>query len=268
MGSEVWIYCLLHNSLQVESASPKAVRFKSNLFGSFGAGLFTGPNTIDFGVVFDNFGAKLLENIHILATMFSILGAYVILVVYFRRQDKQDKLKVIAMQWKYIRNCSDSSLWFFCLQWTSLPLLDNHPDDEYTYEVNVFTGFIKNAQSRSKVSFILIGTEGTTGVRNLDDGVREVRSRIQSIKILSGTQSFGAGWFHHIFYIGITQVSLLKFFSVTYLCQISCPLNCFSLSVLHELKWSDTFLWVGRLILKFRPEILLLLEDHQKIITS
>lgn len=34
---------------QVENASPKSVRFKSNLFGSFGAGLFTGPNTIDFG---------------------------------------------------------------------------------------------------------------------------------------------------------------------------------------------------------------------------
>lgn len=66
------------------------------------------------------------------------------------------------------------NLCFFNLQWTTSPVLDNHPDDEYKYEVNVFTGFIKNAATKSKVSMNLIGTDGMTGVKNLDDGMREV----------------------------------------------------------------------------------------------
>ena len=36
-------------------------KFKSNLLGSIGAGVFVGPNTIDFSTVFDNLGGKLIE---------------------------------------------------------------------------------------------------------------------------------------------------------------------------------------------------------------
>ena len=78
----------------METASPEKVRFKSNLFGSFGAGLFTAPNTIDFGSVFDNFGAKLLENIHIVATIVVVMLIFIPLVVLCRRKDKKDRLKV------------------------------------------------------------------------------------------------------------------------------------------------------------------------------
>ena len=86
---------LIHT--QVESSTPKKIRFKSNLFGSFGAGLFTAPNTIDFGTVFDDFGAKLLENIHIIATMVAIFVLYIPLLVLCRRKDKSDRLKVRIM---------------------------------------------------------------------------------------------------------------------------------------------------------------------------
>lgn len=68
----------------------------------------------------------------------------------------------------------------FCssnFQWKTLPLVDNHPDDEYRFEVIVFTGFVKNAETSSKVSIILNGTMGTTGMRNLDDGLRKVSSK-------------------------------------------------------------------------------------------
>ena len=39
----------------------RRAKFKSNLLGSIGAGVFVGPNTIDFDEVFDNIGEKLIE---------------------------------------------------------------------------------------------------------------------------------------------------------------------------------------------------------------
>lgn len=69
----------------------------SNLFGSFGAGLFTGPNLIDFGTVFDDFGAKLLENIHVFAAMIIVVIAYIPLAVLSRRFDKKDKFKACEL---------------------------------------------------------------------------------------------------------------------------------------------------------------------------
>jgi hypothetical protein len=49
---------------------------------------------IDFGSVFDDFGAKLLENIHVFATMIVIIIFYIILLVFCRRKDKKDEIKV------------------------------------------------------------------------------------------------------------------------------------------------------------------------------
>ena len=45
-----------------KETTPEKVVFKSNLFGSLGTGLFQAPNKIDFGTVFDNLGAKIVEN--------------------------------------------------------------------------------------------------------------------------------------------------------------------------------------------------------------
>ena len=39
-------------------------KFSSNLFGSLGAGVFVGPNTIDFRTVFNNLDVKIIEVFH------------------------------------------------------------------------------------------------------------------------------------------------------------------------------------------------------------
>ena len=44
-----------------EGSTATEAKFRSNLFGSMGAGLVVGPNTIDFSSVFDNVDAKLAE---------------------------------------------------------------------------------------------------------------------------------------------------------------------------------------------------------------
>ena len=61
----------LYFSVKVEKGStPIKVKFKSNLFGSLGAGVFVGPNTIDFGSVFDDLDKKIAE-VSIEKTLFS-----------------------------------------------------------------------------------------------------------------------------------------------------------------------------------------------------
>lgn len=61
-----------------------------------GAGLFVGPNTIDFGTVFDNFGAKLLENMAVVATVIGVIIIYIPFAVICRRFDKKDRVKVTS----------------------------------------------------------------------------------------------------------------------------------------------------------------------------
>ena len=79
----------------VQSEDPKQVRFKSNLFGSLGAGLFVGPNTIDFGTVFLNFDQKIIENAPVFFTILGIIILYIPLAIWCYRKDKADALKVI-----------------------------------------------------------------------------------------------------------------------------------------------------------------------------
>ena len=43
------------------SSVPTRVQYESNLLGSLGAGVFVGPNTINFNTVFDNLDQKLVE---------------------------------------------------------------------------------------------------------------------------------------------------------------------------------------------------------------
>lgn len=67
-------------------------------------------------------------------------------------------------------------LWYsFFGQWGATPLEDNLPSDTYHYQVTVNTAVKKKAATRSKVSFILSGDDGDTGVRRLYDGKRKVR---------------------------------------------------------------------------------------------
>ena len=56
------------------------------------------------------------------------------------------------------------------------PLLDNYNTDPAAYELHVYTGNKKHADTESNISFVVWGTEGSSGVRRLKDGVREVVS--------------------------------------------------------------------------------------------
>ena len=71
----------------------KAV-FKSNLFGSLGAGVFVGPNLIDFSTVFDNVGAKILENLPVFVTVLLLMILYIPFVIICRKYDTKDDFKV------------------------------------------------------------------------------------------------------------------------------------------------------------------------------
>lgn len=56
--------------------------------------MFSGPNKIDFSTVFDNFGAKLIENMPVVATVIGVILLYLLCVVGCRKLDKIDAWKV------------------------------------------------------------------------------------------------------------------------------------------------------------------------------
>jgi hypothetical protein len=64
-----------------------------------GAGLFTGPNKIDFSTVFDNFGAKLVENMPVVATVIGVILLYFIGLVVCHKMDKVDAWKVCYVKY-------------------------------------------------------------------------------------------------------------------------------------------------------------------------
>ena len=59
-----------------------------------GAGLDVKPNTINFATVFDNLGAKIVDNILVVLTVLVIIVAYIPTTVFLRRLDLADIVKV------------------------------------------------------------------------------------------------------------------------------------------------------------------------------
>ena len=86
-------------------SSGEKTKFKSSVFGSLGTGVIVGPNTINFDTVFDNFDQKLLENIHVVATVLGIIILYFIAIPFVRRLDKSDTLKVCIWKLNYESKC-------------------------------------------------------------------------------------------------------------------------------------------------------------------
>ena len=73
--------------------------FSSNLFGSLGGGVFVGPNLIDFSTVFDNVGAKILENLPVFVTVLLLMILYIPFVIICRKFDRKDEIKVGVFPW-------------------------------------------------------------------------------------------------------------------------------------------------------------------------
>ncbi|CAD5126862.1 DgyrCDS14890 [Dimorphilus gyrociliatus] len=148
-------------------------KFTSNLFGSLGAGLEMAPNLIDFRTVFNDFSTKLANNAAVFGTICSLLILFILLALPVRRMDKRDTLL-----------------------WTPLPLLDNCKEDQYVYEVHVYTGSRKDCGTKSKVCLTCYGSDCNTGNRILSSSKEETSNffREGSTRsfIMKTTQSLGS----------------------------------------------------------------------------
>ena len=79
---------------QVASGTTKdAVSCLCTHLTSFGSGLLVAPNPIDFDSVFANFGSP-ADNAAVLVLIFTILGLYILGILWARRADKHDKQMV------------------------------------------------------------------------------------------------------------------------------------------------------------------------------
>ena len=92
-------YCSLVLSHRYTLQDPQVddngqVVFKSNLFGSLGAGMFVAPNMIDFGTIFQNVDQKILANLAVFIVVITLIVLYVPSMVVCHRQDKLDMNKV------------------------------------------------------------------------------------------------------------------------------------------------------------------------------
>ncbi|CAD5125453.1 DgyrCDS13672 [Dimorphilus gyrociliatus] len=143
-NGKVWNSCDNDDcKFQEESLSSK-VKFKSNLLGSLGTGLDLAPNTIDFEEVFTDLGKKLADNAAVFGTICALIIIFFPLAIMIRRLDLRDEIL-----------------------WQASPLVDNHEEDKFEYEVHVFTGNKRKAATTSHVYMIVYGTDADTGRRRL-----------------------------------------------------------------------------------------------------
>ncbi|OWF47600.1 Polycystic kidney disease and receptor for egg jelly-related protein [Mizuhopecten yessoensis] len=156
--------------------TPEVTVCMTNHLTSFGGDFAVPPNTIDFTNVWAKF-KNLNENAAVFSTVISLMGLYIILLIWARYKDKKDVQK-----------------------WGASPLDDNLPTDNYHYQVTVQTGVRKLAATNSEVSFILSGEESDTGVRRLYDGQRKtfvrgsIMNYILSVESCLGPLNFMRIW--------------------------------------------------------------------------
>ncbi|WAQ97255.1 PK1L2-like protein [Mya arenaria] len=166
------IYCLQVGNLTTYNATQCLCTHLT----SFGGEMVVPPNTIDFNNVWAKF-KDLNENAAVFSTIVSLLGVYVIGLIWARHMDKKDLIK-----------------------WGATPLEDNLPTDNYHYQVSVYTGMKKNSGTKSSISFILSGEVHDTGVRRMFDGKRQTHGKgsimnyVLSVEQKLGPLSFCRVW--------------------------------------------------------------------------
>ncbi|XP_076818399.1 uncharacterized protein LOC143464499 isoform X1 [Clavelina lepadiformis] len=116
-----------------------------NHLTSFGANFVVAPNPIDFASI-GNKLQNLKDNLAVLMTIIALFVLYVVGIIYCRRQDKKDVSK-----------------------WSVALLMDNNLCAEQFYQITVKTGARNEANTSSKIYFILAGEEGDTSLRMLAD---------------------------------------------------------------------------------------------------
>nr|XP_027224257.1 polycystic kidney disease protein 1-like 2 [Penaeus vannamei] len=111
-------------------------RCESRHLTQFGAGFFVLPNSIDFSYTFAKIGFH--DNVTIYATLIVLWVIFVVLML------------------------------------GATPLPDNRVEDKYLYEILVFTGNKKEAQTDSTVQFIVSGDRDESEVRTFGDEKRRI----------------------------------------------------------------------------------------------
>ena len=115
----------------------------SSHLSEFAGGIVVLPNDIDFNYAFAN--ASFDRNSLIYSLIIAFFVIYVLVGIWCFYMDRMDRKK------------------------TRINILkDNKMDEEYYYEIMVFTGNRRNAQTDSNVSFILYGNDDETEIRKLE----------------------------------------------------------------------------------------------------
>ncbi|XP_060605764.1 uncharacterized protein LOC132758227, partial [Ruditapes philippinarum] len=114
----------------------------------FSNSFFVAPNSIDFNTVFLRFSP--LNQAAVIGTFSVLFVCYIVAVIFLSGLDRQDSLK-----------------------WGITPLRDNTINEINYYIIKVFTGMRRGAGTKSRVAFVLTGSNGSTRPRELYDGVRE-----------------------------------------------------------------------------------------------
>ncbi|CAF4348069.1 unnamed protein product, partial [Adineta steineri] len=119
---------------------------------TFAGGFLVLPEPINWNYVFANAGFNKNKTIYLTVICLSII--YFLLIIYARYKDKKDIEKLGV---------------------TILP--DNLKQDQYFYQIIVFTGHRKRSGTKSKVHFILEGDQDETQVRIFADPNRKIFQR-------------------------------------------------------------------------------------------
>ncbi|XP_068248147.1 uncharacterized protein [Palaemon carinicauda] len=158
------------------ATNTRMVRCACNHLTSFGSDFFVPPNTIDFGSVYNDLGAKLKDNFAVLVTICVILALYILVGIWARYKDKQDVKK-----------------------WGITALSDNLAGEKYLYLLTVVTGMKAKSGTASNISFVLTGDDEDTGVRKLSDDKRKEHTRGSSVQYVMSTE----GPLGHLTYLRI-----------------------------------------------------------------
>ncbi|UJR18699.1 hypothetical protein I4U23_005606 [Adineta vaga] len=119
---------------------------------TFAGGFVILPESINWNYVFAN--ADFMKNKTIYLTVICVSVIYIILIIYAHYYDKKDVEKLGV---------------------TILP--DNHREDEYFYQIIVFTGQRKDAGTNSNVHFVIHGDDDDTTIRTFVDPHRQIFQR-------------------------------------------------------------------------------------------
>ncbi|XP_052077930.1 polycystic kidney disease protein 1-like 2 [Mytilus californianus] len=131
--------------------SDNQIKFKSNFLGAFSADVFfIPPSDIDFSKIFATFTTSLVDSPYALAAIITMLVIGSLLTIKLRWLDISDKI-----------------------MWEFLPLKDNPYDFSVVYFVTIETSVNSSREMKSSVFLNIIGQNGFSGTRKMDDGIRK-----------------------------------------------------------------------------------------------